>query len=76
MDTAIELRESLIKRINTISDIQLLETLNSLINIEGYYELSPEQIATVEESQNQIKQGNYVEHEVAMKKLRIGLKNQ
>ena len=76
MDSALKLRESLIERINTISDVQLLETLNSLINAEGYYELSAEQIAAVEESQNQIKQGNFVENEKALNQLKTWLKNQ
>lgn len=76
MYSALKLRESLIERINTISDVQLLETLNSLINAEGYYELSAEQIAAVEESQNQIKQGNFVENEKALNQLKTWLKNQ
>ena len=76
MDSALKLRESLIERINTISDVQLLETLNSLINVDGYYELSAEQMAAVEESQNQIKQGNFVENEKPLNQLKTGLKSQ
>ena len=76
MDTAIKLRKSLIERINSISDIQLLETLESLIKVEGFYELNDEQIASVEESQNQIKQGKFVENEQALNQLKEWLKNQ
>ena len=76
MDATLKLKQSLIERINSISDIALLETIESLINAEGVYELSDEQLARVEESQNQIKQGKFVENKEALNRLKQWLKNQ
>lgn len=76
MDATLKLKQRLIERINSISDIALLETIESLINAEGVYELSDEQLARVEESQNQIKQGKFVENKEALNRLKQWLKNQ
>ena len=76
MDATLKLKQSLIERINSISDIALLETIESLINAEDVYELSDEQLARVEESQNQIKQGKFVENKEALNRLKQWLKNQ
>lgn len=76
MDTTLKLKQSLIERINSISDIALLETIESLISFEGAYELSDEQLSRVEESQNQIKQGKFVQNKEALNQLKEWQKNQ
>jgi predicted transcriptional regulator len=58
-----ELQQKLIDKISTTNDVDLLEDIYSFIGIdeevEKFYTLSDKQISSIEQSQQQIKDGNY-----------------
>ncbi len=58
-----ELQQKLIDKISSTDDVDLLEDIYSFIGIdeevEKFYTLSDKQISSIEQSQQQIKDGNY-----------------
>jgi phosphopentomutase len=58
-----ELQQKLIDKISTTDDVGLLEDIYSFIGIDEevgkFYSLSDKQISSIEQSQQQIKDGNY-----------------
>jgi hypothetical protein len=58
-----ELQQKLIDKISTTNDVDLLEDIYSFIGIDEevgkFYTLSDKQISSIEQSQQQIKDGNY-----------------
>ncbi len=57
----IELQKKLTEKINKTDDATLLEDIYNFISADeevGIYQLSDEQLATIEQSQQQIKDGN------------------
>ncbi len=58
-----ELQQKLIDKISSTNDVDLLEDIYSFIGIdeevEKFYTLSDKQISSIEQSQQQIKDGNY-----------------
>jgi hypothetical protein len=58
-----ELQQKLINKISTTNDVDLLEDIYSFIGIDEevgkFYPLSDKQISSIEQSQLQIKDGNY-----------------
>jgi predicted transcriptional regulator len=58
-----ELQQKLIDKISSTDDVDLLEDIYSFIGIdeevEKFYTLSDKQISSLEQSQQQIKDGNY-----------------
>ncbi len=58
-----ELQQKLIDKISSTDDVDLLEDIYSFIGIdeevEKFYALSDKQISSIEQSQKQIKDGNY-----------------
>jgi hypothetical protein len=58
-----ELQQKLIDKISTTNDVDLLEDIYSFIGIDEevgkFYSLSDKQISSIEQSQQQIKDGNY-----------------
>jgi phosphopentomutase len=58
-----ELQQKLIDKISTTNDVGLLEDIYSFIGIDEevgkFYSLSDKQISSIEQSQQQIKDGNY-----------------
>jgi hypothetical protein len=58
-----ELQQKLIDKISTTNDVDLLEDIYSFIGIDEevgkLYTLSDKQISSIEQSQQQIKDGNY-----------------
>lgn len=71
--TVIELKKRLIKEINHSNNSGILQEMYRLISNEEVddtiYELSNEQIAAVEEAQNQFKKGQYLKSEEADKNI-------
>jgi hypothetical protein len=57
------LQQKLIEKIIITNDVDLLEDIYSFIEIDEdvqkFYNLSPKQISSIEQSQQQIKDGNY-----------------
>jgi predicted transcriptional regulator len=58
-----ELQQKLIDKISSTDDVDLLEDIYSFIGIDEelakFYTLSDKQISSIEQSQQQIKDGNY-----------------
>jgi hypothetical protein len=58
-----ELQQKLIDKISTTNDVDLLEDIYSFIGIDEevgkFFTLSDKQISSIEQSQQQIKDGNY-----------------
>ena len=62
-----ELQKKIIDKISETNDAALLEDIYNLIGIDEaagtFYELSDTQLAAIEQSQQQIKEGNYFTNE-------------
>jgi hypothetical protein len=71
MQTAIELRENLIEKINSTDDVALLEELLLVIDFESnsddVYRLNPEELAAVKDGIAQIESGRFFSNEEANK---------
>ncbi len=69
--STIELKKSLIDKINSIDDKNLLQDIYRLINIEidkpEIYQLNEEQLNIINEAQEQIKKGIYLTQKEADK---------
>ena len=73
-----KLQEILIQKISSTKDERILQEINRLLETgieEDVYQLSPEQLAGIEESKEQIKNGQYLSHEDASKETEEWLKN-
>lgn len=73
-----KLQEILIQKISSTTDERILQEVNRLLETganEGIYQLTPEQIAGIEESREQIKSGQYLTNEEANKEIQEWLKN-
>ena len=67
-----ELQKKLIEKINNTDDAALLKDIYSFIGIDeevGSYQLSQDQLATIEQSQQQIKNGQYFTNEEVNKEI-------
>lgn len=73
-----KLQEILIKKISSTTDERILQEVNRLLETgadEDIYRLTPEQIAGIEESKEQIKNGQFLTNEEANKEMQEWLKN-
>ncbi len=73
-----KLQEILIQKISSTTDERILQEVNRLLETgvdEDIYQLTPEQIAKIEESREQIKNGQYLTNEEANKEIQDWLKN-
>jgi predicted transcriptional regulator len=73
-----KLQEILIKKISSTTDERILQEVNRLLETgadEDIYQLTPEQIAGIEESREQIKNGQFLTNEEANKEIQEWLKN-
>ena len=73
-----KLQEILIQKISSTTDERVLQEVNRLLETgadEDIYQLTPEQIAVVEEARAQIKNGQYLTNEEANKEIQEWLKN-
>jgi hypothetical protein len=67
-----ELQKKLIEKINNTNDAALLEDIYSFIGIDeevGTYQLSHSQLTIIEQSQQQIKDGQYFTNEEVNKEI-------
>ncbi len=68
-----ELQQKLIDKISSTDDVDLLEDIYSFIGIdeevEKFYTLSDKQISNIEQSQQQIKDGNYFSNDDVNKEI-------
>jgi len=65
-----DLKKQLIEEINKIDDIIILEQLTTLLKESDqniYVEFNQDQLKSIEQSQQQIKEGNFFEHKEVMK---------
>ena len=72
-----KLQELLIKKISSTTDERILQEVNRLLETgadEDSYQLTPEQIAGIEESREQIKNGQFLTNEEANKEIQEWLK--
>ncbi len=71
--STIEFKKSLIDKINSIEDKNLLQDIYRLINIEidnlEIYQLNEEQLNIINEAQEQIKKGIYLTQKEANKEI-------
>ena len=73
-----KLQEILIQKISSTTDERILQEVNRLLETgadEDIYQLTPEQIAGIEESREQIKNGQFLTNEEANKEIQEWLKN-
>jgi hypothetical protein len=73
-----KLQEILIQKISSTTDERILQEVNRLLETgadEDIYQLTPEQIAGIEESKEQIKNGQFLTNEEANKEIQEWLKN-
>lgn len=73
-----KLQEILIKKISSTTDERILQEVNRLLETgadEDIYQLTPEQIEGIEESKEQIKNGQFLTNEEANKEIKEWLKN-
>ena len=63
--TVIQLKEKILAKISTTDNEDLLEHISDLIDFESneIHEMSPGEIAAVEDGLNQLKKGQKVSHE-------------
>lgn len=74
-----KLQEILIQKISSTTDERILHEVNRLLETgadEEVYQLTPEQMAGIEESREQIKNGQFLTNEEANKEIQEWLKNQ
>ncbi len=68
-----ELQQKLINKISITNDVDLLEDIYSFIGIDEevgkFYTLSDKQILNIEQSQQQIKDGNYFSNDDVNKEI-------
>lgn len=68
-----ELQQKLIDKISITNDVDLLEDIYSFIGIDEevgkFYTLSEKQILSIEQSQKQIKDGNYFTNDEVNKEI-------
>lgn len=67
-----KLQEILIQKISSTTDERILQEVNRLLETGGdedIYQLTSEQIAGIEESREQIKNGQYLTNEEASKEI-------
>ena len=68
-----ELQKKIIDKISETNDVSLLEDIYNFIGIDEslgtFYHLSDTQLAAIEESQQQIKEGNYFTNEEVNKEM-------
>ena len=70
--TTIELKKVLIHRINEINDISILTAIKSILDSKSGSKiivLTEEQKNEIIESRKEVKQGQYIEHELLDKKV-------
>ncbi len=73
-----KLQEILIQKISSTTDERILQEVNRLLETgadEEIYQLTPEQIAGIEESREQIKNGQFLTNEEANNEIQEWLKN-
>lgn len=73
-----KLQEILIYKISLTKDERILQEINRLLETgmeEDVYQLTPEQIAGIQEAKEQIKDKQYLRHEDAQKEIEQWLKN-
>lgn len=73
-----KLQELLIKKISSTTDERILQEVNRLLETgadDDIYQLTPEQIAGIEESREQIKNGQFLTNEEANKEIQEWLRN-
>jgi len=73
-----KLQEILIKKISSTTDERILQEVNRLLETgadEEIYQLTSEQVAGIEESKEQIKNGQFLTNEEANKEIQEWLKN-
>ena len=73
-----KLQEILIQKISSTTDVRILHEVNRILETgadEDIYQLTPEQIKGIEESREQIKNGQFFTDEEANKEILEWLKN-
>jgi predicted transcriptional regulator len=77
MDATTDLKNSLISRIKNSKDINFLKALQTLFDAseKSLYQLSEEQLHSINEGREEIKRGEYVDNEEVISNTRKWLKN-
>ena len=78
MDTIIQLKSSLISRIQNSKDLNFLKALQTIFEASdtSLYKLTKEQKETLDISRKQIANGDYIENGKAISEMKTWLKNQ
>ena len=77
MNDTIQIKNNLISRINDSDDLDFLRTIQTLFDSSGLslFELSEAQEESIEKGRDQIKKGNFKEHEQVILDLKAWLKS-
>ncbi len=77
MDATTDLKNSLISRIKNSKDINFLKALQTLFDAseKSLYQLSEEQLHSINESREEIKRGEFVDNEEVISNTQKWLKN-
>ena len=78
MDNSIKIKDNLISRIKSSKDINLLRAIQTIFDSseQSLYELSEEQMKSIQIGREEIKEGNFKEHSQIITEKKEWLKKQ
>jgi hypothetical protein len=78
MNTALEIKTSLINRINSTDDLNFLQAVQTIFEAaeKNLFQLTDKQSKSIEISRNQIASGQYKENQIVLSELKKWLKSE